>query len=144
MNRPLPDLTPPTPRRRDGIMDARFPVPRYIIADQHKSEARFLICKLNPSVTHNSTDVHAGQGHPADDVSLKGRSTHEVGGGILGWGPGKVRLSVMGNRGGRILRESRGWHQAARIARPAHSRTTTAGRRLAVEQDECGIDWCAS
>ena len=30
----------------NAIMDARFPVPRYIIADQHKSEARFLICKL--------------------------------------------------------------------------------------------------
>jgi protein transport protein SEC23 len=55
----------------NAIMDARFPVPRYIIADQHKSEARFLICKLNPSVTHNSTDVHAGQVIPTDDVSLK-------------------------------------------------------------------------
>jgi len=55
----------------NAIMDSRFPVPRYIIADQHKSEARFLICKLNPSVTHNSTDVHAGQAIPTDDVSLK-------------------------------------------------------------------------
>ena len=55
----------------NAIMDARFPVPRYIIADQHKSEARFLICKLNPSVTHNSTDIHAGQVIPTDDVSLK-------------------------------------------------------------------------
>ncbi|KAH8063605.1 hypothetical protein JL722_2787 [Aureococcus anophagefferens] len=54
----------------NAIMDA-LPVPRYIIADQHKSEARFLICKLNPSVTHNSTDIHAGQVIPTDDVSLK-------------------------------------------------------------------------
>ena len=39
-------------------MDARFPVPRYIIADQHKSEARFLICKLNPA---RDSDVHAAR-----------------------------------------------------------------------------------
>ncbi|KAJ1460107.1 hypothetical protein M885DRAFT_509837 [Pelagophyceae sp. CCMP2097] len=53
------------------IIDGRFPLPRYIICDQNKSEARFLICKLNPSVTHNSTDIHAGQVIPTDDVSLK-------------------------------------------------------------------------
>ena len=53
------------------IMDSRFPVPRFIVCDQHKSEARFLIARLNPSVTHNSTDVHAGQAIPTDDVSLK-------------------------------------------------------------------------
>ena len=36
------------------IMDARFPVLRYIVSDQHKSETRFLMAKLNPSsVTHN-------------------------------------------------------------------------------------------
>lgn len=55
-----------------AIMDSRFPLPRYITADQHKSEARFLMCKLNPSVTHNSTDnFGAGQAIPTDDVSLK-------------------------------------------------------------------------
>jgi len=59
---PLTDAT--------AIMDNRFPLPRYIVCDQHKSEARFLICKLNPSVTHNSTDIHAGQVIPTDDVSL--------------------------------------------------------------------------
>lgn len=36
-----------------------------------RAQARFLICKLNPSVTHNSTDIHAGQVIPTDDVSLK-------------------------------------------------------------------------
>ncbi|KAJ8599728.1 hypothetical protein CTAYLR_003390 [Chrysophaeum taylorii] len=55
----------------NAICDTRFPLPRYIVADQHKSEARFLICKLNPSVTHNSTDIAAGQAIPTDDVSLK-------------------------------------------------------------------------
>ena len=59
------------------IMDARFPVPRYIVCDQHKSEARFLMAKLNPSVTHNSNldDGGGGAGGGAqvntDDVSLR-------------------------------------------------------------------------
>jgi protein transport protein SEC23 len=54
------------------IMDARFPVPRYIVCDQHKSEARFLMAKLNPSVTHNS-DLGAigGAQVNTDDVSLR-------------------------------------------------------------------------
>mmetsp|Transcript_22037 Transcript_22037/g.67657 ORF Transcript_22037/g.67657 Transcript_22037/m.67657 type:complete len:777 (-) Transcript_22037:16-2346(-) len=53
------------------IMDARFPVPRYIVCDQHKSEARFLMAKLNPSITHNSTNPSAGQAVFTDDVSLR-------------------------------------------------------------------------
>lgn len=55
------------------IMDARFPVPRYIVCDQHKSEARFLMAKLNPSQTHNS-NLDGGQGGAqvnTDDVSLR-------------------------------------------------------------------------
>ena len=55
------------------IMDARFPVPRYIVCDQHKSEARFLMAKLNPSVTHN-TNLDGGAGGAqvnTDDVSLR-------------------------------------------------------------------------
>ena len=38
------------------IMEQRFPVPRFIVCDQHKSESRFVIAKLNPSVTHNTND----------------------------------------------------------------------------------------
>jgi protein transport protein SEC23 len=55
------------------IMDARFPVPRYIVCDQHKSEARFLMAKLNPSTTHNSNLDGAGGGAQVntDDVSLR-------------------------------------------------------------------------
>ena len=52
------------------IMDARFPVPRYIVCDQHKSEARFLMAKLNPSVTPN-TDGGVGAQVFTDDVSLR-------------------------------------------------------------------------
>ena len=55
------------------IMDSRFPVPRYIVCDQHKSEARFLMAKLNPSSTHNSS-LDGGSGGAqvyTDDVSLR-------------------------------------------------------------------------
>lgn len=52
------------------IMDNRFPVPRYIVCDQHKSEARFLMAKLNPSVTHNSEGGSGAQVF-TDDVSLR-------------------------------------------------------------------------
>lgn len=55
------------------IMDSRFPVPRYIVCDQHKSEARFLMAKLNPSTTHNSNLDGPGGGTQVntDDVSLR-------------------------------------------------------------------------
>jgi len=54
------------------IMDSRFPVPRYIVCDQHKSEARFLMAKLNPSTTHNSgVDGGVGTQVNTDDVSLR-------------------------------------------------------------------------
>lgn len=55
------------------IMDARFPVPRYIVCDQHKSEARFLMAKLNPSTTHNTNadTLSGGAQVNTDDVSLR-------------------------------------------------------------------------
>uniref|UniRef100_A0A7S2RSN8 Protein transport protein SEC23 n=1 Tax=Eucampia antarctica TaxID=49252 RepID=A0A7S2RSN8_9STRA len=54
------------------IMDSRFPVPRYIVCDQYKSEARFLMAKLNPSATHNSdNDGMGGAQVFTDDVSLR-------------------------------------------------------------------------
>ena len=54
------------------IMNNRFPVPRYIVCDQHKSEARFLLSLLNPSVTHHSDPgVASGQTMFTDDVSLR-------------------------------------------------------------------------
>lgn len=54
------------------IMNNRFPIPRYIVCDQHKSEGRFLLNILNPSVTHHSGDSSAGgQTIFTDDVSLR-------------------------------------------------------------------------
>lgn len=52
------------------ILEHRFPVPRYIVCDQHKSEARFLMAKLNPSATHNSEGMGGAQVF-TDDVSLR-------------------------------------------------------------------------
>ncbi len=55
------------------IMANRFPVPRYIECEQHKSGARHLLSVLNPSQTHHSTDMNYGGGQTifTDDVSLK-------------------------------------------------------------------------
>ena len=55
------------------IMDSRTPVPRLVICDQHKSEARFLMARLNPSSTHNSDLDGGGMGTQiyTDDVSLR-------------------------------------------------------------------------
>jgi protein transport protein SEC23 len=54
------------------LLQERFPVPMYIECDQYGSQARFLLAKLNPSVTHNSQDQ--GQSSDflfTDDVSLQ-------------------------------------------------------------------------
>jgi len=55
------------------LLQERFPVPMYVECDQYGSQARFLLAKLNPSVTHNSKE---GQGQAndflfTDDVSLQ-------------------------------------------------------------------------
>lgn len=56
-----------------AIIRDRFPVPRLVVCDQHGSQARFLLAKLNPSSTYNSThDVAAGSDVIfTDDVSLQ-------------------------------------------------------------------------
>ncbi|CAL9074355.1 unnamed protein product [Musa textilis] len=46
------------------IIKNRFPVPRLVICDQHGSQARFLLAKLNPSATYNSAHEVA----PGSDV----------------------------------------------------------------------------
>lgn len=59
------------------ILQSRFPMPRYIVCDQGGSQARFLLSKVNPSVTHNTAYSWGGQGDAAgapvltDDVSLQ-------------------------------------------------------------------------
>ncbi|GAV58984.1 Gelsolin domain-containing protein/zf-Sec23_Sec24 domain-containing protein/Sec23_trunk domain-containing protein/Sec23_helical domain-containing protein/Sec23_BS domain-containing protein [Cephalotus follicularis] len=55
------------------IIRDRFPVPRLVVCDQHGSQARFLLAKLNPSATYNSAhDMAAGTDVIfTDDVSLQ-------------------------------------------------------------------------
>lgn len=53
------------------IMDSRFPVPRFIVCDQGKSEARFLMARLNPSSTHDRDGGAGGAQVFTDDVSLR-------------------------------------------------------------------------
>ena len=54
-----------------AIMSGRFPIPRYIVCDQFKSQARFLMARINPSLTHMSGDNASGSGVVfTDDVSL--------------------------------------------------------------------------
>jgi len=57
------------------IMSDRFPFPRYIDCDQRSSQARVLLSKVNPSVTHTSGgDGYGGMSGEiikTDDVSLQ-------------------------------------------------------------------------
>eukprot|EP01018_Ginkgo_biloba_P035241 Gb_05558 [translate_table: standard] len=55
------------------IIKERFPVPRLVVCDQHASQARFLLAKLNPSATYNSANEAPPGGDIifTDDVSLQ-------------------------------------------------------------------------
>ncbi|XP_072031204.1 protein transport protein Sec23A-like isoform X7 [Amphiura filiformis] len=64
------------------ILQNRFPMPRYIVCGQGSSQARFLLCRVNPSQTHNNMYAWGGSssqsqsqdgGAPVltDDVSLQ-------------------------------------------------------------------------
>ncbi|KAJ1700628.1 hypothetical protein LUZ63_000407 [Rhynchospora breviuscula] len=57
----------------DVIIKERFPVPRLVICDQYGSQARFLLAKLNPSVTYNSSNPPTPGGDVifTDDVSFE-------------------------------------------------------------------------
>ncbi len=56
----------------EALLSERIPLPRLVECDQHGSQARFLLAKLNPSVTHN-TDQYGGNSEVifTDDVSLQ-------------------------------------------------------------------------
>ncbi|OEL18325.1 Protein transport protein SEC23 [Dichanthelium oligosanthes] len=57
----------------DAIIKERFPVPRLVVCDQYGSQARFLLAKLNPSVTYNSDNPPPPGGDVlfTDDVSFQ-------------------------------------------------------------------------
>ncbi|RCV20288.1 hypothetical protein SETIT_4G044200v2 [Setaria italica] len=55
-----------------SIIKERFPVPRLVVCDQYGSQARFLLAKLNPSVTYNSDNPSPGGDVIfTDDVSFE-------------------------------------------------------------------------
>lgn len=55
------------------LMVSRFPLPRYVVCDQGSSQARFVLSRVNPSVTHNTSMGYYGDPAMApvlsDDVS---------------------------------------------------------------------------
>ncbi|OAY51240.1 protein transport protein SEC23 [Manihot esculenta] len=55
------------------IIRDRFPIPRLVVCDQHGSQARFLLAKLNPSATYNNAHEMAAGSDVifTDDVSLQ-------------------------------------------------------------------------
>jgi len=56
------------------ILQARFPMPRYVVTESGGSQARFLLSKVNPSQTHNNMYNYGGDGGApvfTDDVSLQ-------------------------------------------------------------------------
>ncbi|KAL5549624.1 hypothetical protein UlMin_004855 [Ulmus minor] len=56
----------------DAIIKERFPVPRLVVCDQHGSQARFLLAKLNPSATYNNdAPLPGGDVIFTDDVSFE-------------------------------------------------------------------------
>eukprot|EP00898_Chlorokybus_atmophyticus_P006829 jgi/Chlat1/7147/Chrsp57S06816 len=55
----------------EELIEHRCPVPRLVECDQGGSQARFLLAKLNPSVTHNSQSAGTQEVIFTDDVSLQ-------------------------------------------------------------------------
>eukprot|EP00250_Pteridium_aquilinum_P002668 c12892_g1_i1 orf=88-2388(+) len=59
-----------------SLLAERNPVPKFIQCDQHGSQARFLLAKLNPSITHKSEHVGDSDLIFTDDVSLQAFIAH--------------------------------------------------------------------
>lgn len=55
----------------EQLVCERIPPPKLIKCDQHSSQARFLLAKLNPSVTQNSTYTDGSDIIFTDDLSLQ-------------------------------------------------------------------------
>lgn len=55
----------------EQLVAERIPAPKLIKCDQHGSQARFLLAKLNPSITQNSTYTNGSDIIFTDDLSLQ-------------------------------------------------------------------------
>ncbi|KAJ2452383.1 GTPase-activating protein S23 [Coemansia sp. RSA 2336] len=55
-----------------SLLVERMPVPRYIVCDQHGSQARFLVSKLNPSTSYSNANQQYSDSEPVltDDVNI--------------------------------------------------------------------------
>ncbi|KAJ1934901.1 GTPase-activating protein S23 [Linderina macrospora] len=63
-------LEAPVQDAQELLID-RLPVPRYIVCDQHGSQARFLVSKLNPSTSYNNANQYGGgEAVLTDDVNV--------------------------------------------------------------------------
>ena len=62
-------------RDAEALVEERLPTPHLVLCDQNGSQARFLLAKLNPSSTHNST-VESQEVIFTDDVSLEAFSMY--------------------------------------------------------------------
>jgi protein transport protein SEC23 len=60
----------------NSILARRFPVPRLTDCDQNGSQARFLLAKLNPSATYNTSAAVSSEIIMTDDVSLQVFTEH--------------------------------------------------------------------
>ncbi|KAH7280050.1 hypothetical protein KP509_37G050300 [Ceratopteris richardii] len=54
-----------------SLLAERNPLPRFIECDQYSSQARFLLAKLNPSITHKTDHVGDSNFIFTDDISLE-------------------------------------------------------------------------
>ncbi|KAK3265239.1 hypothetical protein CYMTET_26064, partial [Cymbomonas tetramitiformis] len=55
----------------DVLLKDRLPMPKIVETEQHGSQARFLLAKLNPSATHTSNNYSSNEIIFTDDVSLQ-------------------------------------------------------------------------
>ncbi|XP_072031199.1 protein transport protein Sec23A-like isoform X2 [Amphiura filiformis] len=62
------------------ILQNRFPMPRYIVCGQGSSQARFLLCRVNPSQTHNNMYAWGGSSSQSQSQSST-QSQSQVDGG---------------------------------------------------------------
>ncbi|XP_020590492.1 protein transport protein sec23-1 [Phalaenopsis equestris] len=60
----------------EELIEGRIPVPKLIKCDQHSSQARFLLAKLNPSVTQKTRLADGSEVIFTDDVSLQAFLEH--------------------------------------------------------------------
>ncbi len=75
--RPLTGPRPCAPQdEAHTIIQRRFPTPRFTDCDQNGSQARFLLAKLNPSATYNTSSSMSSEIIMTDDVSLLVRPLH--------------------------------------------------------------------